>query len=55
MSGVELMRIAIPIWVIAINTSKKGSFFRFISMWNFWILSLFVVLSGVLEIAKDLK
>lgn len=55
MSSVELIKITIPIWVIAINTSHKGSFFRYVSMWNFWLISLFSLSSGILEIIKDLK
>lgn len=54
-TSVELMKITIPIWVIAINTSHKGSFFRHVSVWNFWLISLFVVLSGALEMIKDLR
>lgn len=55
MNRIDLFLILVPLYIIAINGSKKDSFTWHISFWGL-LLSLFITtLGGILQIIKDIK
>lgn len=55
MSNRDLFLIIVPLYIIAINVSKKDSLTWHISFWGLSINGCLAVVGGALEIIKDLK
>lgn len=55
MSNRDLFLILVPLYVIAFNVSKKDSLTWHISFWGLSLNGFFAVVSGILEIIKDLR
>ena len=55
MSSGDLFLILVPLYIIAISVSKKDSLTWHISFWGLSINGFLAVVSGALEIIKDLR
>lgn len=55
MSNGDLFLILIPLYIIALNVTKKDSLTWYISFWGLSINAFLAVVNGILEIIKDLK
>lgn len=54
MNRIDLFLILLPLYIIAINVSKKNSFTWHLSFWGLSLSFLVITLNGTLELLKDL-
>ena len=55
MGADQLFLITLPIYLIALNVSKKGSFTWYISWWGVALSIFFISMINIAQIVKDLK
>lgn len=55
MSNGDLFLILVPLYIIALNVSKKYTLTWHFSLWGLFISVFLSAMSGVVEILKDLK